>query len=65
MQLLKHHFNMLNVFQLKGLRSILRMKTTYVELGNTNLRVYARADRALKAANPEAKPIRPLQQLAK
>eukprot|EP00975_Prorocentrum_lima_P029984 6290985-Prorocentrum_lima.AAC.1 len=50
------------------------MKTTYVEPSNTNAKVYARANQALKTINPDAKPIRPLdieyrlrriQQLAK
>ena len=38
----------LDVFQLKCLRKILKMKTTYVERGNTNLEVFKRANEQLK-----------------
>lgn len=45
--------NHLNAFQLKGLRKILNMKTTFVERANTNQLVMQRAN-AIK--NPEGKP---------
>ena len=38
----------LNVFQLKGLRKILKMKTTFVERANTNERVILKANAALE-----------------
>ena len=38
----------LNVFQLKGLRKILRMKTTFVERANTNERVLMKANETLE-----------------
>ncbi len=37
----------LNVFHLKGLRQILRLKTTYIDRANTNAKVYAMAQRIL------------------
>ena len=37
----------LDVFQLKGLRKILRMETTYVNRANTNEEVFRRAKSAL------------------
>jgi len=38
----------LEVFHLKGLRKILRMKTTFIERANTNQEVHRRANEALR-----------------
>ena len=43
----------LNMFQLKGLRKILRMKTTFIDRSNTNQRVFEAANTAM---TPEATP---------
>ena len=43
-QLNDSHLAKLDVFQLKGLRKILRMQTTFMNRANTNERVYARAN---------------------
>ena len=42
----------LDVFQLKCLRKILKMKTTYVERANTNEAVFKRAEELLKGNRP-------------
>ena len=47
-QLNEPQLQRLDVFQLKGLRKILHMKTTYVERGNTNENVYKMANEQLK-----------------
>ena len=46
----------LDVFHLRGLRKILRMKTTFIDRANTNEEVYKRANEHLK----EGKHIEPL-----
>ena len=43
--------NKLNVFQLKGLRKILGMKTTYIERANTNEQVIRTASAAIRKGN--------------
>ena len=44
------------VFQLKGFRKILKMKTTYVERNNSNAEVFRRADEAIQHETPAGKP---------
>ena len=39
--------NMLDTFQLKGLRKILEMKTTFIDRANTNQKVYQCAQELL------------------
>jgi len=43
------------VFQLRGLRNILKMKTTYVERGNSNAEVFRRANEEIQNETPEGK----------
>jgi len=43
-QLPQHLMNRLNTFQLKGLRKILNLKTTFVERSNTNNKVFQEAN---------------------
>jgi len=43
-QLPQHLMNRLNTFQLKGLRKILNLKTTFVERSNTNNKVFQQAN---------------------
>ena len=45
----------LNVFQLKGLRKILRMKTTFVDRANTNARVLVKANEVLETEGSRRK----------
>ena len=45
----------IEVFQLKGLRKILKMNTTYVERTNTNAEVIRRANELIKSETPEGK----------
>eukprot|EP00975_Prorocentrum_lima_P057474 12055194-Prorocentrum_lima.AAC.1 len=60
MQLNKEHRDMLRTFQLKGLRKILRLKTTFIDHANTNKKVFAQANHHLLRDNATARPIRPL-----
>ena len=43
----------LDAFHLKGLRQILKMKTTYIDRPNTNQRVYAKTHQVLKTETIE------------
>ena len=45
----------IEVFQLKGLRKILKMETTFVERNNTNAEVFRKADEAIKQETPDEK----------
>ena len=45
----------IEVFQLKGLRKILKMTTTYVERNNSNAEVFRKANEAIKQETPENK----------
>ena len=47
-QLNDSHLSKLDVFQLKGLRKILRMQTTFVNRANTNEKVYQEANDRLE-----------------
>ena len=46
----------IEVFQLKGFRKILKMKTTYVERNNSNAEVFRRANEAIQHETPAGKP---------
>ena len=52
MHLTKTQLRKLDTFQLKGLRQILKMNTTYIDRANTNKEVRKRAASALYARNP-------------
>ena len=45
----------IEVFQLKGLRKILKLNTTYVERANTNAAVFRKANEAIRNETPEGK----------
>ena len=45
----------IEVFQLKGLRKITKMTTTYVERNNSNAEVFRKANEAIKQETPENK----------
>eukprot|EP00975_Prorocentrum_lima_P043373 9103968-Prorocentrum_lima.AAC.1 len=60
MQLNKEHRDTLRTFQLKGLRKILRLKTTFIDRSNTNDKVFRLANEYYLQHNPSARPIRPL-----
>ena len=48
MELIPSLQNKLNTFQLKGLRKMMKMKTTYIERDNTNEKVFLEANRRCK-----------------
>ena len=45
----------IEVFQLKGLRKLLDMKTTYVERNNSNAEVFRRANEHIRNETPQGK----------
>ena len=52
----------LNAFQLKGLRRILKIKTTYVERANTNKKVFEQANAIVNPNNTTGKHIKPFSE---
>jgi hypothetical protein len=52
LELNRSAMRMLDVFQLKGLRKILKMETTFVNRANTNEEVFRRARQALAEGHP-------------
>ena len=52
----------LNAFQLKGLRRILKIKTTYVERANTNKKVLEQANAIVNPSNTTGKHIKPFSE---
>ena len=59
MMLLDSHLALLRAFQLKVLRQILKLKTTFIDRRNTNELVF---DRANQAKLPGSAPILPIDQ---
>ena len=55
-QLTPSHQRRIEVFQLKGLRKILKMQTTYVERNNTNAEVFRRANEEFRKGTTNDKP---------
>ena len=53
----------IEVFQLKGLRNILKMKTTYVERNNSNAEVFRRANEHIRNETPQGKEPKQIRQL--
>ena len=51
--------NRLNVFQLKGLRKILGMDTTYINRSNTNARVFQKASEVVNPNHVQGKNVKP------
>ena len=54
-QLTPSHQRRIEVFQLKGLRKILKMKTTFVERSNSNDEVFRRANEEIQNETPPGK----------
>ena len=54
-QLTPSHQRRIEVFQLKGLRKILKMTTTYVERNNSNAEVFRRANEKIQQETPDGK----------
>ena len=55
----------LKVFQLKGLRKILNMTTTYVERNNSNAEVFRKANELIQNETPEGKTVKHVQEFVK
>eukprot|EP00975_Prorocentrum_lima_P008037 1717783-Prorocentrum_lima.AAC.1 len=56
--------NQLDIFQLKGLRQILHLKTTFIEPRNTNAYAYEKATEAVRRGTPHSlKKVLPLSQV--
>lgn len=51
--------NKLDTLQLKGLRKILKIKTTYIDRANNNVSVFARANQAKKTLHRDGKDVAP------
>merc|ERR1711966_187028 len=57
-QLPNHLINRLNTFQLKGLREILNMQTTFANRSNTNAKVFQTANRCKNPNNLPGKNVK-------
>ena len=51
--------NKLDVFQLKGLRKVLGMQTTFMDRSNTNARVFQKATEAINTSSEHSRQVKP------